>query len=208
MDSRIPTSYIFGLCLRLGTGLIRGLLFYRRKIVIGRNSKINCLKNLKLNGGLVRIGENCELDCLSLEGLIIGRGFKLGGSSKILCTGSIQTLGKGIRIGDFVGIGEFAFIGGAGGVKIGDDCIIGQYFSVHPENHNFKRLDVKIRDQGTTRVGINIGKNCWIGSKVTILDSTNIGDNCVIAAGSVVRGEFPKNCVIAGVPARVISDIS
>jgi acetyltransferase-like isoleucine patch superfamily enzyme len=205
VDPNIPTSYILASFLRMGLGLIHGLIFYRRKIVIGRNSKIRCLKKLQLHGGLVRIGENCELDCLSEKGLALGRSFKLGSSSKIMCTGSIQNIGKGVRIGDFVGIGEFAYIGGAGGVTIGNNCIIGQYFSVHPENHKFARVDKKIKDQGTTRVGINIGKNCWIGSKVTILDAAKIGDNCVIAAGSVVRDEFPNDCVIAGVPAKVIS---
>ena len=61
-----------------------------------------------------------------------------------------------------------------------------------------------IKHQGVSRKGIVIGDNCWIGAKVTILDGVRIGNSCVIAAGAVVKGEFPDHCVIAGVPARVI----
>ncbi len=46
-------------------------------------------------------------------------------------------------------------------------------------------------------------QNCWIGAKVTILDGTIIGDNSVVAAGAVVRGQFPDNCVIGGIPAKI-----
>jgi acetyltransferase-like isoleucine patch superfamily enzyme len=49
-----------------------------------------------------------------------------------------------------------------------------------------------------------IGPNCWIGSKVTILDGVTIGEGCVIAAGSVVTKSFPDYSVIGGVPARVL----
>ena len=44
--------------------------------------------------------------------------------------------------------------------------------------------------QGVTRKGIKIGKNCWISSKVTILDGVKIGKNSVIASGAVVNKSF------------------
>jgi len=59
--------------------------------------------------------------------------------------------------------------------------------------------------QGVTRIGIEIGKNCWIGAKVTILDGAKIGNGCIIAAGSVITNkEFPDNSVIAGIPGKII----
>lgn len=39
---------------------------------------------------------------------------------------------------------------------------------------------------------------------MTILDGTVIGNGCIVAAGAVVRGQFPDNSVIGGVPARII----
>ena len=117
---------------------------------------------------------------------------------------SLNDSGKYIKIGKNVGIGEFAHLGGAGGLSIGDDCIIGPYLSCHPENHRFLDNQELIRLQGTQRKGISIGKNCWIGAKVTILDGVKIGNNCVIAAGAVINKDMPDNAVIGGVPARVI----
>ena len=54
------------------------------------------------------------------------------------------------------------------------------------------------------RKGIIIGKDCWIGAKVTILDGTVIGDGCIVAAGAVVRGYIPPYSIIGGIPAKVI----
>ena len=98
--------------------------------------------------------------------------------------------------------------GGGGGVEIGDDTIIGSYFSCHPESHVFDNPSIPIRLQGLSRQGIRIGKGCWIGSEVTILDGVEIGDNSVVAAGAVVTKSFPENSIIGGVPARLIRKIS
>lgn len=51
---------------------------------------------------------------------------------------------------------------------------------------------------------MKIGNDCWIGAKATILDGTVIGDHCIVAAGAVVKGVFPDNVIIGGVPARII----
>lgn len=76
--------------------------------------------------------------------------------------------------------------------------------SIHPENHNYKGLQL-IRLQGVSSSGgVKIGNNCWIGAKATILDGTRIGNGCIVAAGAVVRGSFPDNVIIGGVPAKII----
>lgn len=51
---------------------------------------------------------------------------------------------------------------------------------------------------------IKIGNHVWIGTRVTILKGVTIGDNAIIAAGSVVTKDVPNNTVVAGVPAKVI----
>ena len=155
----------------------------------------------------MRIEENCLLDCMGREGIRLGRNFKLGANSRIVVSGSVSDLGRGISIGDNVGIGEFAYVGGAGGVLIGADTIVGQYFSVHPENHVFHGPARSIRAQSVTRAGISIGAGCWIGAKVTVTDGVTIGDHCVIAAGSVVTRSFPSHSLIGGVPAKLIRPI-
>lgn len=155
-------------------------------------------------GHSVQLGKHVAINAYGDEGLHIGDFSWIGSFSFLKVSFGFQDAGKYIRIGNHVGIGEFAHLGGAGGLEIGDNCIIGPYFSCHPENHLFEDHHELIRLQGTTRKGIRIGRNCWIGSKVTILDGVEIGDNCVIAAGSVVNKSMPSDTVIAGVPARVI----
>ena len=54
---------------------------------------------------------------------------------------------------------------------------------------------------------IRIGENCFIGLRTIILPGTTIGNNVIIGAGSVVKGNIPDNVVAAGNPARVICGI-
>jgi acetyltransferase-like isoleucine patch superfamily enzyme len=104
-----------------------------------------------------------------------------------------------------VGLGSNNFYGCAGGIEIGDDTIIGNFVSLHAENHNYEDLDRLIRLQGVKHIGIKIGKNCWIGAKVTILDGAIIEDGCVIAAGALVpAGVYRSNGIYGGVPSRLI----
>ncbi|MGK0384074.1 MAG: acetyltransferase-like isoleucine patch superfamily enzyme [Bacteroidia bacterium] len=155
-------------------------------------------------GKFLKLGDQVLLSGLGQEGIALGNNVSIGDFSRVVVSTSFNNIGKFIRIGNNVGIGEYAYLGGAGGLNIGDDCIVGQYFSCHPENHNFQHLDELVRHQGVTRKGIEIGDNCWIGSKVTILDDVTIGEGCVIAAGSVITKNFPANSVIGGVPAKII----
>lgn len=55
---------------------------------------------------------------------------------------------------------------------------------------------------------VHIGNNCWFGACVTVCPGVNIGNNCVIGAGSVVTRDIPPNSLAAGVPCRVIREIS
>ena len=43
---------------------------------------------------------------------------------------------------------------------------------------------------------IEIGSNVWIGANSVILKGSRIGDNVVVAAGSIVKGEVPSGTVL------------
>ncbi len=183
--------------------IIRGFIKFRKLVSIGPFVTIVSKRNLRMGRG-VTIKNNTTLDALGKVGLTIGDSSSVGSYCILRVSGSYSDLGDRIQIGKNVGLGDFAHIGGAGGVVIGDETIIGAYFSVHPENHNFDDLDTPIRAQGVNHQGITIGSNCWVGAKVTILDGSKVGDGCVIAAGAVVKGEFPDNAIIGGVPAKIL----
>lgn len=174
--------------------------------VIGKCVDLRHRRYLKL-GNRVKIGSYCLIDSLGLEGVSLGNNVSIGDFSRLVVSSDISNLGSHITIHDNVGIGEFSRIGGSGGVTIKSDTIIGQYLSCHPENHNFSDSNTLIRHQGTTRAEIIIGRNCWIGAKVTITAGVNIGDGCVIAAGSVITKSFESNSLIGGIPAKLIRKI-
>lgn len=52
--------------------------------------------------------------------------------------------------------------------------------------------------------GIKVGNNCFIGIRSIILPGTTIGDNTIIGAGSVVKGNIPSGVIVAGNPAKII----
>lgn len=208
IDNAVSSRFLVVYMLSLAVKVIRGskLLFMGRNpkgMILSSGVDITYLSKIQW-GKFLKLGKHVRLSGLGKEGIVFGDNVSIGDYSQVIVATTLQNIGKGIHIGHHVGIGEFAYLGGAGGLSIGDDCIIGQYFSCHPENHNFKDESPLIRHQGVQRKGIMIDKNCWIGSKVTILDGVTIGYGCVIAAGAVVNHSFPENSIIGGVPAKII----
>ena len=86
-------------------------------------------------------------------------------------------------------------------VKIGDNAFIAPNVGIYTAGHP---LDVEQRNRGLEYAyPVTIGNNVWIGAGVSILPGVTIGDNTVIAAGSVVNRDIPSNCVAAENPAVV-----
>lgn len=205
LASDIPTFYILRLVFDKSVERFNAFIKLRslKSAYISRKSKVKCIYKFKY-GNRLRIARGCYIDALGIDGIRCGANVSFGMNTTMIVTGSLRQLGKGIKIGNNVGLGTHGFYGGAGGLEIGDDTIFGNYVSVHPENHNYEDLNIPIRLQGVNHKGIRIGKGCWIGAKATILDGADIGDGCVVAAGAVVRGKFPPYSIIGGVPAKII----
>lgn len=206
IDERIPESLLLRAFYIRFIMMARGILYLRKKVFLGRHVTF-------LNKGNIVFGKNVtvnsysEIDGYASEKIVFGDNVKIGSYSKLLSTSHFSKYGKGIVIGSNSAFGDFTHFGAPGGIIIGTDVIAGSYISFHSENHNFAEKGILIREQGVNSKGITIGNNIWIGAKVTFLDGSKVGDNCVIAAGAVVRGEFPANCIIGGVPAKIIKAI-
>lgn len=210
IDRRIPSSYLLGTMLSRMMSLIYGMvrLGTLKRVYVSPSASIRCASKMMFKKNL-SIADNCRIDALSENGLVLGENVSIGYQTQIELTGSLSLLGKGMVVGDNVGFGTHGRYGsGAGFVKIGSNTIFGNYISIHPENHIFKDASKPIREQGVvSKGGVEIGDNCWIGAKVTILDGTKIGNNCIVAAGAVVRGEYPDGVLIGGVPSKIIRKI-
>lgn len=89
-------------------------------------------------------------------------------------------------------------------INIGSKVEIAPNCAFYSYNHGVK-ADEHIANQPiSTKGGINIDDDVWIGFGVIILDGVSIGKGAVIAAGSVVTKSIPKNAIAGGSPARVI----
>lgn len=207
LDENIPMTYLLRFFLSKIVSLVWGCIRLRtiKRVFVHPSCTIKCSSKIH-TGKNFSMAEECYLNALSKEGFYCGDNVSMGFHTHIELTGSMRLLGGIMKVGNRVGLGSHGHYGtGAGTIEIGDDCIFGNYVSIHPENHNYADHTKPIRDQGVNSVGgVKIGSNCWIGAKVTILDGTQIGNGCIVAAGAVVRGKFPDNVIIGGVPAKII----
>lgn len=210
LDKNIPLRYlIIQLRIRIMM-IIRGFFYNPKlflKVFIGKKVDIYCSSMIKTNGILL-IDDYSHINALSTSGINFGNNVSLGNNTTIICSGSLNLLGKGLSVGNNVGLGRNCFFGCSGGIKIGNDTIFGNFVSMHSENHNFNNKELLIRKQGVNRKGIIIGNNCWIGAKATILDGVIIEDNVIIAAGALLKdGVYRSGFVYGGVPAKILKEI-
>ncbi|CZF80177.1 Maltose O-acetyltransferase [Grimontia celer] len=95
------------------------------------------------------------------------------------------------------------YIQSLNGITLGKGLLLAPGVKIISGNHSF---DDSRKTINTNR--IIIGDNVWIGANAIILPGVNIGNNCIIGAGSVVTKSFDgSGLVIAGNPARVIKKI-
>lgn len=108
-----------------------------------------------------------------------------------------------VSLGNRSEIGINCHVGGE--VHIGNDVMMGPDCRFITVNHEFRRTDIPMIDQGVTKEKpIFIGNDVWIGMNVIILGGCNVGNGAVIAAGSVVAKDVPDYAVVGGNPARII----
>lgn len=105
------------------------------------------------------------------------------------------------EIGDRAYVGSYCVLGD---VTLGDDALLASHVSVAngAAQHGIGRLDVPIREQPGAWPRVRIGRDTWIGERSVIL--ADVGDHCVIGAGSVVTRGVPDYAIAVGVPARVV----
>ncbi len=112
--------------------------------------------------------------------------------------------GKNITVGKNVFINACCHFQDQGGITLGDNCLVGHNVVFATLNHGFAPEE----RQSMLPAPIVVGRDVWIGSNSTILQGVTIGDNSIIAAGSVVTKDVLANAIVAGVPARFIRSIS
>jgi acetyltransferase-like isoleucine patch superfamily enzyme len=88
-------------------------------------------------------------------------------------------------------------------VTIGDDVMFATGNQVRADDGH-PIFDVRTGRRVNRSQDITIGPHVWVGYNAAILAGSTIGEGSVVALGAVVRGRFPNNCVIGGIPARML----
>lgn len=112
--------------------------------------------------------------------------------------------GDEIRVGRNVFVNQNCTFYDLGGLDIADDVMIGPNVSLITTGHP---LDPSQRCSITIGKPIVVERNVWIATGATIIGGVTVGENSVVAAGSVVTRDVPPNTLVGGNPARIIRSI-
>lgn len=113
-----------------------------------------------------------------------------------------------ITIGERVRIGSRCHLWAgpnAGNIRIGDDVLFGPEVLVTAATYRHD-LGHPVTDQPMAEGDVVIGDDVWLATRAIVLPGTTIGSGSIVAAGAVVRGEFPPMSIIAGSPAKMVSE--
>jgi carbonic anhydrase/acetyltransferase-like protein (isoleucine patch superfamily) len=171
--------------------IARGTAKARRFARFGEGTVLMFPTTALMGEGRIEIGERTHVGPLATLSTGMPTTAHLPGPP-ILTIGDRCLLGKGIGIVAHERI------------EIGDDVFTGHFVYITDQNHGYEALDEPIGTQMWANAPVSIGAGSWLGHGSVILPGTRLGRNTVVAAGAVVRGEFPDHAVLAGVPARVV----
>jgi acetyltransferase-like isoleucine patch superfamily enzyme len=174
-------------------------------------------RNLIFTGWISSSLKSCGKDSIfypfSLVGgkkISFGRNCSVGYKSSI----SAWELHNGIEfnpeitIGNNVSIGAFSHITSMNKIIIGNNVLTGKFVTITDNSHGISELESIIIPPSNRLLHSNgpviIRDGVWIGDKVTILPNLTIGKNSIIASNSVVTKSVPDNCIVAGVPSKII----
>ena len=134
-----------------------------------------------------------------VNGNVIGKNALIG--SDILLNGNNMV------IGDLFVCGRGCFIDASGEITIGHGVHIGPRSVILSMTHGITTSIYRRRRGDNIATQTVIGNGSWICANVTILPGVNIGEGCVVSAGSVVRQDCQPNGLYGGNPAHRIKDL-
>ncbi len=174
------------------------LLFKINKVRYGRDLTLKGLP-VVVNRGRISIGDNVCIKSSFLSNLA---GLY---QRTVICARTSEAV---IRIGSDCGISG-ATIYARKHISIGDRTLIGANTKILDNDFHPVEAEARFRDDkdliGTRPV--KIGNDCFIGCNCLILKGTELGDGCVVGAGSVVTGKYPAGSVIGGNPAKLLRKV-
>lgn len=185
---------------------------YERFLKSKQQSELNALKN-----SFKAVGNNFSLMkeywVKNPQYITIGDNFFAGSRFRIEAWDKYakDTFTPNITIGNNVIFNTDIHIGCINSIQIGDNCLFGSRIYITDHHHGeatVQMLNIPPKDRPLISRGpVVIKNNVWVGEGVAIMPNVTIGENSIIATNAVVTKDVPANCVVAGVPAKVIKEI-
>ncbi len=174
-----------------------------RNVILGRGLTIRHPSKISL-GDNVAIDDLCVLDARGTENSEI----TIGNNSVIGRNTILRTKDGKILLSPGSSIGANCIFSSSSKLEVGDNLLMASCgYIIAGGQHLFEQTDTPIISQGmTSKGGITIGKNVWIGARVTVLDGTRIGNDAIIGACSLVNKDVPDYYIAHGIPAKPIKD--
>jgi len=155
---------------------------------------VNPFKHSKGKG--TSIGKYARMDLMPYNNFVVGK------KCLIEDFATINNAVGAVSIGDRSLIGLSSVI--IGPVEIGDDVMLAQHVVLSGLNHSYDNIHLPIKDQPVTTKKITVENGAWLGANVVVMPGVTIGENAVVAGGSVVVKDVPPFSVVGGNPAKVI----
>ena len=133
------------------------------------------------------ISPRTEITVDRLGKLSIGKMFRLRSGAKARVRKNAT-----VKIGENFSMSNNCMIVAWEKIEIGDNVQFGPGVLVYDQDHDYQAPGGLAAEKYKTSP-VTIGNNVWIGANAIILRGSEIGDNCVIAAGTVVKGKYPEN---------------
>lgn len=158
--------------------------------IYAKNLAANIARSVRYRGKykapLISSFDNLSVTVIRGGKIEIGNYSQCRGSVYFVCDGGLMTIGKHC----FFNTG--CSVTCVKSILIGDRCTFGNNVVIVDHDHDFnnEKTGCFVASQ------IEIGENVWVGANTVILRGTKIGNNCVIGAGSVIKGIIPDNSII------------
>ena len=179
-----------------------GFKGYNLKLILGSNCFVKIGNNVIADNSVWELADGADLE-ISDEARWRGSYGRPGYHVVSVCRNAICKIGKNTSFG----YETYIQVSPDGLLTVGNDCLFANqnYFRTDDGHFIYDLETGKCKEEYDDRNrSIIIGDHVWSGYQAVYLYSTVIGSGSIVGSRSLVKGEFPNNCIIAGSPAIMI----
>jgi acetyltransferase-like isoleucine patch superfamily enzyme len=185
------------------------LIAQSAQLTVGENASFDTNTDIRIGkGGKIKIGHNFSIEqgsrIFTAKAWLFGSDVKIATNCAIFSRESEEGV---LAIGNGTHIGDNTILDITDNLSIGNEVAIGPNCTIYTHDHDYQQTNKAAWKGGIIKKTVVIEDGAWIGSGVTVLPGVSIGENSVVAAGSVVTKNVPESTIWGGVPAKQIKTI-